>query len=238
MSLPFPTPVFVVFDYETTGLEPAEGAEPIELAAIALRSDTLEEVGRFPARIMRVMNPHRVSAKALETNGKTVEQIMAGEDPRIVHEEFLEWAASFIPEEDFKKEPRFRRRVILVAHNDKFDIGFLKSVARRYLKPGIYDQIIDYHSICTFGLSYSKKVLIEKTMVDKEWGTPAMLGRPSVPLKGSLVNMAKFYGIPHDAHQAMGDVEATAELLRRIWAEMKQERQDAHDYRNPSANGL
>ena len=208
-------PALIYFDYETGGLDPLDGAEPIELAALALDADTLAEVGRFPARLMRVARPENLDAKALEVNGKTAEQVMAGEDPAAVHEEFARWAADFIPAEDRAKERRFRRRPLLAGHNVKFDIAFLKWAFRRYVAGGMktYDETFDYHDVCTFNIAYFKKVLVEKTVA-----------RDGKPLKGALVPLASYYGIPHRAHEAMGDVEAGAELLRRLRQELSAER--------------
>lgn len=194
-------PVRICFDYETTGLETEEGAEPIELAAIAIDPVTFEEVGRFPARLMRVQKPELASPKALEVNGKTLEQVMKGEDPGVVHWEFFQWAKTFIPAEDMALAPRRRRRPMLMGHNVKFDIGFLKWATREYIPGGMktYDEIFDYHTRCT----------VEAAAF---WLNDVIKFDTSV----SLINLTKLLGIHHVAHEAMGDVEATVTLYRHL----------------------
>lgn len=200
MLTPYNLPVLLVFDFETTGLEPDDGAEPIELAAVALDPVTLKEVGRFPARLMKVKHPENASPEALRVNNKTIEQIMAAENPEVVFRDFANWAKSFIPAEDLSLEPRKRRRPLLLGHNVKFDITFLKWAFRQYMG-GLkaYNDCFDYHSRCTFEAA-------------SFWLKDVM----GMDTSGSLVKLTELLGIPHKAHEAMGDVEATVAVYRKL----------------------
>lgn len=199
-----------VLDFETTGLDPHEGAEPIELAAIMLELETLTEVSRFPARLIRIEHPELASQAALDVNKKTLKQLEEhGEDPKVVFAEFIIWASKYLDPTENTLPNYKRTRIILAGHNVKFDINFLKHSLKKYTKQvnqnslSLYDYIFDYHDICTFSIGYSLKVLLEKSMS-----------------KGSLTNFTEYYNIPHDPHQAMSDVEATVEVLRKLFSEI------------------
>jgi DNA polymerase III epsilon subunit-like protein len=186
-----------VFDMETTGLDVwLGGAEPIELAAIMLDMNQ-QEVGRFPARLMSVQHPELASPRALEVNGKTIQQIMAAESPAVVFNEFAGWMHGILGGVG---------RAMPVGHNVQFDIQFMKWAFNQYLRPLSYDNLFDYHSIDSFQIAFFKKVQIERSMKYTQ-----------------LTDLTRFYGIIHDAHQAMGDVEATVEVLKRFTAETRDE---------------
>jgi DNA polymerase III epsilon subunit-like protein len=204
--------VICIFDFETGGLDPEQGAEPIELAAILLDYHTLQEIGRFPARLMRVQKPENLHPKALSVNGKTVEQVMAAEDPAVVFRDFFNWVL---------RATRGRGRVLPGGHNVKFDIKFMKWAFKQYVPllpatPGWdeeengledrdpYNRIFDYHDICSFNVFYFFKVMTKQARY------------------GNLVNATKHYGLPHAAHEAMGDVEASVEVLRILRREALQ----------------
>ena len=209
--------IAIVFDFETTGLEVEEGAEPIELAAIAvdLGLPGIPEVGRFDARLMRVQKPELANPKALEVNGKTIEQINLAEDPVQVFADFVEWARTFTPAEDLSLPAYKRRRPLLMGHNVKFDIMFLKWAFRQYVPQGMktYNEVFHYHTRDTLELALFWLVDIQE-----------------MNHSGSLVKLTEYFGIPHDAHQAMSDVEACAEVYRRIHTLVKKIQQEASMY--------
>jgi len=190
-----PTTHLLVFDFETGGLDPwIAKAEPIELAAIMLNKDTLEEVSRFEPRLMCVQDATNLNEKALSVNGKTVDQIMAAESPWTVFPQFVKWIMD---------TTGGAGKVMPVGHNVQFDIQFMKWAFLQYCAPIEYDMLFDYHNVCTFVLANAWKGQITKELS-----------------YFNLVSLTKHYGIPHAAHEAMGDVEATAEVLRRLYAEM------------------
>jgi DNA polymerase III epsilon subunit-like protein len=187
----------VVFDFETSGLDPAQGAEPHQLAAIMLEySDTKEliEVSRFAQRDLRLNNPAKADFKALSISEKTLEEVQAGEDPKIVFNDFLVWIMENIA---------IGEKVIPAGHNVQFDITFMKKAFEDYLQPFKYNQVFDYHSVCVFTLSHFWLSMVR-----------------GVTKKSSLVTLTKHYGIPHDPHRAMQDVEAAVEVLKQLNKEM------------------
>lgn len=196
----------VYFDHETSGLTPLEGAEPIELAAIMLDPD-LNEISRFGPRLMRCNTPELANHKAIAVSGHTLDEIQAiGEDPEVVYIDFATWVI----------ENSGGERVLPAGHNVQFDITFLRWAFKKYLPNLDYEKVFDYHSICTFVVSYFKKVICERTL--KSDGSK---------LKCNLTALGKYYELEHDAHQAMGDVEVGVQLMRILKSEMLKEQPGA-----------
>jgi len=106
----------IVFDTETTGLNPDQGHRIIELAAIEL-SDRKTTTRRFH----RYLNPEReIDAGAAEVHGLTLERLL--DEPK-----FAEIAPAFI---------EFISGAELIIHNAPFDVGFLNAeLARAGLPP-------------------------------------------------------------------------------------------------------
>ncbi len=193
-----PIKFICVFDFETGGLSPwskKQPAEPLELAAVLLDKETLQEVDRFGPRRMRVRFPENLSKEALTVNGRLVEEIMQCEDPEDVFADFAMWLLG---------HTRLQCRALPAGHNVPFDIQFMRWAFENYLDGDVdYEQLFDYHFLCTAILVYWQKVLIEK----------------SLPYN-KLTLITPYYGIDHDAaHTAMSDVKATADLLRAMWDE-------------------
>lgn len=197
-----PSPIVVVWDTETTGLDPADGAEIIEMAAIAIdtrKCPEYPEVARFPARLMRVTRPDLATAEALAVNGKTIEQIMAAEDPKTVLQEFLDWCGRVTGARHGTV------RTMLGGHNTQFDVRFLKAALKMHLPHEDYDKHFDYHDLCSHKVFHFKHVMVSKR---------ARFSK--------LQRAADMYGFKLEAHQAMGDVTGTVDLFRRMAAEEKQ----------------
>lgn len=239
-----PSGIVVVYDYETTGVD-ADVDEPIEIAALAIdtrKCPAYPEVGRFPARIMRVQNTsllnqdYRVRANdtveliaksikmavpqllqevpnlaamldtpgtlltlpctALGINGKTRQQVTNGEDPKKVHEEFVTWCGRVTGAQHGTV------RTMLAGHNVQFDMRFFKAALARYMPDFNFESRYDYHDMCSHKVFHFRHVMVTKQ------------ARFS-----NLVRATTMYGIPHSAHEAMGDVEATCEVFRRMAAE-------------------
>lgn len=203
----------VLFDWETGGINPYKGAEPIELAAIALDHD-LNEIGRFPARILRVQHPEKLQPEALAVNKKSVEQIMAGENPKKVMYDFVLFCQQMAAKSGETK-------VIPAAHNIRFDEKFLAWALETYLPEIEYEKIFDYHQICSFNLAYFKKIIVERTRYPE--GALDKDGKDigGKTLKGNLGSLTAYYHIEHrGAHEAMADVEATVEVMRHLRDEL------------------
>ena len=114
----------VVFDIETTGFKPEDGAEIIELAGIKINEES-KIVGRFHAYI-KPSNP--IPEKITELTGITNEMVKD----------------SFEVEEVLKGFVAFVDDATLVAHYSNFDVDFINYYL---VKHGIRDEYLT--SICT-----------------------------------------------------------------------------------------
>jgi len=114
----------IVFDTETTGLDPAQGHRMIEIGCVEL-------VNRFPTgqAFHRYLNPEReVPAEAFAIHGLSFDRLK--DEPR-----FAEVAADLVA---------FLGDASLVAHNASFDFGFLNAELERAKQPSISrDRLID-----------------------------------------------------------------------------------------------
>jgi DNA polymerase III epsilon subunit-like protein len=184
----------IVFcDFETGGLDPKEGAEPIELAAILL-DENFVEISRFPARLMKVNKTENLNPEALLVNKKTVKQICNGEEPAIVFIDFVNWL----------RKHGGVKRVMFAAHNAAFDKEFMALGLDKYVAGVTYDKLFQHKKICTVELTNFIKGLVQK----------------AVP-NAKLETITRHYGIEYEAHTAMGDVEAGVQVLRRLMSEIK-----------------
>ncbi len=101
----------IVFDTETTGLNPEQGHRIIEVAAIEL-SDRKISARRFH----RYLNPERdIDAGATEVHGLTLERLL--DEPK-----FAEIAPALL---------EFISGAELIIHNAPFDVGFLNAELKR-----------------------------------------------------------------------------------------------------------
>ena len=119
----------VFIDVETTGLDPRIGHRIIEIGAIAMENNQI--IGEFQSLIqVNYSIPRHVSKIHGITND------MLADQPK--------------PEQVYPEVKNFLSASLLVAHNAKFDIGFLQSEFNRL------NQRITNQSICTLELSRSR----------------------------------------------------------------------------------
>jgi DNA polymerase-3 subunit alpha (Gram-positive type) len=96
---------FIVFDVETTGLEPELGDRIIEIGAVKV--DRGKTVDRFSS----LVNPHvAISSGAFEVNRITQDMLKSAPSPSEILPKFMD----------------FIRGNILFAYNANFDIGFIR----------------------------------------------------------------------------------------------------------------
>jgi len=177
---------FVVIDFETGGLD-ASLHDPVQIAAIILDGKTLKERGRFVSMIKASRD--RLTEEALKVNKKTLEEIESAPTSLEVLENFIKFC-----------EPH--GKLIPVAHRATFDLSFLKMLwvsNGKDLKE--YRKVIsDSAEICTKGLAICK--FRNKIPVVYDYG---------------LEKLVIFLRIKHEnAHDALSDAEATADLFRRL----------------------
>ena len=126
MQLSLALDEFVVFDLETTGLSPWAGDEVIEIGAMKVFGDSIDEVNVFHS----LVNPRRmIPEEATRINGITNEMVAAAPFFDEVFPRFLDFVGS----------------AHLVAQNAKFDMSFLmkhmmQSQIRRDME--VYDTVV------------------------------------------------------------------------------------------------
>lgn len=172
MSLKRASSLHVVLDVETTGLNVVQGDRIIEIGAIAVQSGSIiDEFHSF------VKAPKQISKNAHLVHGITDAMLIGKPTPEAVFPQFYD----------------FIRNSVLVAHNAKFDIGFLRSEFARHRLS------LNHHYICTL-----------------EMGRRCF---PRLPNHKLSTIFRHIFGISHnelESHRALGDAKRTA----MIWMEM------------------
>ena len=106
MQLSLALDEYVVFDLETTGLSPWGGDEVVEIAAMRIKGDELDEVNVFNT----LVNPKRIiPPEASRVNGITNEMVRNAPTVEEVFPKFLDFVGD----------------AYLVAQNAKFDMAFV-----------------------------------------------------------------------------------------------------------------
>jgi DNA polymerase III epsilon subunit len=162
---------FVIFDVETTGLSPMAGDRIVEIAAMKLEG--LRPLEKFHS----LVNPQReISWGAYEVNHISQEMVEDAPTAQEVLPSFL----------------KFAEGACLVAHNAKFDLGFLVNE-----------------------LSLAERELSSKTVVLDT----LKMARGLMPSLGSysLASVARALSIDTpQRHRAMADVEMTVEVFMHL----------------------
>ena len=180
---------YIVFDVETGGLD--EKKNPItQYAAVVLDGCTLKEIDRLETFI-KPYNNLIIDPAALKATMVTMSDINSG----VSIKEFTGGVTEFWKEHQATAKTREMGRLIAVGHNVPFDIRFI-DYALKYMEAGSFYQYHFENIVDTFALG------------KLTWGVDRAqklnLGKCCERSKITLT----------DAHGAMNDVEATADLLR------------------------
>jgi DNA polymerase-3 subunit epsilon len=163
---------FVILDVETTGLSPLRGDRVIEIGAVAVERNAV--IDEFHSLI----NPgKRIPIDAQLVHGITDEMLIGQPKPEVV----------------FPLLSRFIRNSVLVAHNARFDIGFL---SEEFGRLGL-SLVNRYH--CTLEMSRVRYPRL-----------------PNHKLKTVYRHVSGKSGEEIRAHRALGD----ARMVAAIWMEM------------------
>lgn len=180
---------YIVFDCETGGLDPTKN--PItQYAAIILDGSTLKELDRFET-FVKPYGGLTIEKQALDSTMVRMSDINGG----LSLKEFVSTITEFWESHRVKNKNKEMGRLVSVGHNVTFDIGFIdhalaledKGDVTRWMFPNFID---------TWGLAK----LAWCVNKDEKTNLGASCERAGIRLT--------------DAHGAMNDVEATAELLR------------------------
>ena len=118
----------IVFDIETTGLDPVEN-DCIEICAQVVDGMTLSKIpkddGGVFYSLMKPQKPENIEQRALDVNKKTREEIMAAPEAKLVWPQFANWVSQW------KKS----YQPIAAGKNIRgFDLKFVKELNNRHLK--------------------------------------------------------------------------------------------------------
>ncbi|MFI5716607.1 DEDD exonuclease domain-containing protein [Nocardia sp. NPDC051750] len=171
LDTPLYDTTFVVVDLETTGTSPAEDAIT-EIGAVKVRGG--EVLGEFAT----LVDPGRsIPPAVVQITGITTAMVRAAPTIEAVLPGFLEFAAG----------------AVLVAHNARFDIGFLKAAAARCDTAWPRPQVV-----CTVRLA--RRVLGKDEAPSARLGVLArLLGASTTP-----------------THRALDDARATVDVLHAL----------------------
>ena len=179
---------YIIHDCETGGLD--KNKNPItQYACIILDYKTLKEIDRWETYV-KPYNDLVIEKQALDHTMVTMSDINNG----ISVKKFVKTATAFWEQHRAKTKNREKGRLVSVGHNIPFDHGFLDYALRlendtiwEYFQPGFLDTMM--MGKLTWGINGDEKM----TLTD-------CCARCKIRLT--------------DAHGAMNDVEATADLFR------------------------
>jgi len=191
----------IVFDLESGGFLTKEHTHGLcEIAMIAIDANTLEELGRYEA----IIAPYKTFSGELTTytegalaiNGLTMAKIEAGKDPKLVAREIVAFA----------KEHKIGGRngaPLLAGHNIRgFDLPYLTQFMEIHAK--------DLYK--SFSRDYIDTLMFTRLM----WAEDGSI------LNHKLGTACSKAGVElEDAHRAMADTEANAELLKVFLKNMR-----------------
>lgn len=175
-------------DVETTGL--IKYVHGIIVLAYIIEDDDGKELTRGELEMNPLTYSTRVSDKALEINGYTLEQVEELPDAKEACLEFISILNKYLDKEEKYK---------LVAYNADFDTGFIQTWMDR-LVPSTYWKIIDYKSLDPFAII---KYLQH-------------LGKIDTGKSQSLEAVCKYYDIPLIPHNAASDINATRDVHKLL----------------------
>lgn len=183
----------LLIDYETTGTSVLAGHEPVQVGAVRLDRETLDEKAAF-ASLVRPLAPERADPVAMAIHripmSRLVDAPLAADVVRAFELALLGAA----------ERARPARTVFLAAHNATFDRAFHELLLER---AGL-DR--DRHGHRWFDT----------------WTAALALGDVlalELPASGSLDALCRFFGILRpEPHDALADARATAAMLRALRA--------------------
>lgn len=178
---------YVILDVETTGLYAAQGDRIIEIGAIAVRNGAI--IDEFHSLVKA---PKQISKNAQLVHGIT--DVMLIGKPT--------------PEEIFPRFYDFIKNSVLVAHNAKFDIGFLR---REFARHSIS---LNHRYICTLEMSRRHFPRLPNHKLSTVYRH--IFG--NTEMNGDMLRQPDGIGTcpRKQRHRALGDAKRTA----MIWMEM------------------
>lgn len=190
---------FVVFDYETGGLDCRKNAA-VEIGCLLVDGNTLEFKETYTAIFKPYSEEFSYEPAAMKVHGLTMNDLHEKGKPisEIIKDlnEFFKLAAPF-------KAQKYKP--ILVAHNSSFDSGFLEQ--NYQFTDSDFSSVIQTVKDC--------KGIYHPRTIDTMDTCRRMLNHLPDATSFSLGKVCEYLGIElNGAHRSMADVFATAELFR------------------------
>lgn len=190
-----------VYDFESGGLN-TDDPIPLEVAAIIVNLDTLEEVpeekgGQFSSK-MRPTDLKRIEKKALEVNQIPMSEIEAAPAEKIVWESFAEFCRKWQTGKSQWNAP------VPCTHNGtNFDNKITESLNKKYKINSFFHVRDQYDTYLISSLLLAKA---NPPPIDKKTGKVSF----------SMDCLRQYFGISSEgAHRALKDVRDTWTILKR-----------------------
>lgn len=189
---------FVVFDFETGGLIPGTH-EVIQVAGKAYNARSLEpypvgQGGEFSS-LMKPLHPDKLDPQALKVNKKTVEELMAAPDQKVVWSNFVAWVNKFN-----RKKTKWGAPIACGKNIRSFDLKFV-------------EVLNDLH------MPKKGKTLLfnDRKQLDLEDFTFIWFENEPEPANDKMDTWREYFGMSTDgAHDALVDVRQTGELIMKF----------------------
>lgn len=187
----------LALDLETTGFDPTYN-EIIQIGAILL-DNKLNELGRFET-LVKPEYPERGYRKEFNVykyTGISEEQLQTADRPRRA----LMRLENFIIATSSMQTPKQLNQIVLLGQNTGFDHAFLNTAYRKFF--GYEEAPFNHHCIAVDSAYFFFRMINNQPLTS--------------PKELSLKEATKCLGVPlKKAHNAMQDVEATVEILRKL----------------------
>jgi len=176
------------FDTETTGLDSHQN-DIIQLAYLVEIDGEVKEKGNL---FMQPFRYDTISQEALAINKRTIEEIKKFPEPRVIYVQIKSLLSKYV--DRYNKSDKF----IPAGYNVRFDIDFLQQF---FIKNGdkYFGAFFDYHFIDPMPiincLNYKGSMKLQNA---------------------KLITACEFLGIKIEAHDALSDIEATRECLKKL----------------------
>lgn len=208
--------VWIFFDTETTGLKP-EDAQLLEIAAVAVKSDLLDDAGVIAKYHTKVTLTPETEKKRkephvpLRPNDKSVEDLLS-----MTQYFDTKAGAKYIDEKDaiegfyeFIKKMSSQGKVVLVAHNASFDNNFISGRGKVYSVPKLDYEVIDT-------LQVMEEVFYPLIQVVDEMGILPKI-KTKFGVSFTLGNISKALDINvDDWHSALADVKMLIKITKAV----------------------
>ena len=189
----------VIYDLETTGSNPLIH-EPIQIAAIVVDQQTLtvKENGVFGPVLIKPNKWDIIQDKALEVNKITRDQLKEGAEQEVVFKQFCDFCKMFQ-----KKNSKWDALYSGGFNVERFDNILMNRLCSEYNYVDKDGSPLLFHPIHSYDLLSILRPWFES--------------RSDGPNGYSLSAICEFFGVVNtNAHDAMADVQATLEILKRV----------------------